>query len=172
MKVLNIIIGILMAVFGIVCVFTPLKVSFGINSLIAVLALVYGIAGVIWGIRNKAFGIPFIFCILSVVFGICVFLLPSLTVVTNRLAARLAAFWMIAQGLVCIISAIQAKRITASGKWILQLICGIIGLLLGVYALLHPLLFGIYIAWILGILIGIYFIQAGPSVVFFTAKAE
>ena len=172
MKIFNIIIGILMAVFGIVCVFTPLKTAFGINNMIAVLALLYGIVGIIWCIAHKTYGLPFVFCILSAVFGVAVFFLPMVTAVTNRLAARLVAFWIIAQGLVCAVSAVQVKRIAGSGKWILQLICGIIGILLGIYALVHPLLFGVYVAWFLGIMIGVYFIQTGLSVVFFTAKAE
>ena len=172
MKVFNIIIGILMAVFGIVCIFTPLKITFGINNMIAVLALVYGIVGVIWCIAHKTFGLPFVFCILSVAFGVAVFFLPMLTVITNRLAARLVAFWIMAQGLICAISAVQAKQISGSRKWILQLVCGIIGILLGIYALVHPLLFGIYLAWFLGIMIGVYFVQTGFSLVFLTAKAE
>ena len=172
MKVLNIIIGILMAVFGIVCVFTPLKTAFGVNNLIAILALVYGIVGIIWSIAHKSFGLPFVFCILSVVFGIAVFFLPLMTVITNRLAARLVAFWIILQGIVTVSSAVQAKRLAAGKKWILQLICGIIGVLLGIYALLHPVIFGVYIAWVLGTLIGVYFVQTGISLVVFTAKAE
>ena len=172
MKAVNIIFGILMIIFGIVCVFTPLKTAFGVNTLLAILAVAYGIFGIISCIANKIYGIHLVFCILSAIFGIAVFFLPLLVTITNKLVARLVAIWIILQGIVTIISATQARKRTPSKKWILLLISGIVGLLLGCYAFVHPLIFGVMFAVVLGTLIGAYFIQSGISLAFLSRRAK
>ena len=165
MKIFRLIIGLAMAVFGLVCIFTPLKTSFGINNMIAVLAIVYGIVGIISGIVTKSRGLHFIFCIVSILFGIAVFCLPLVTVITNNIAARLVACWVIAQGFVTIATS-KVVKAECSKKWILLLLSGIVGVMLGIYAFVHPLLFGILFAWVLGFIIGAFFIETGMSILF------
>ena len=172
MKAFRIIVGILMVLFGIVCIFTPLKTVFDINVLIAMLAVVYGVIGIIGSIVNKSFGIGFVFCILSVAFGIAVFFLPMLAAFSNIVAARLVAGWIVLQGVVSAITAIQAKKLGASWKWIIRLLLGVIGVMLGIFCFLHPVLFGILFAWTLGVMIGVFFVQTGFSVMFLSAKAQ
>ena len=170
MKAINIIFGLIMIVFGIVCFFTPLKTAFSVNVLLAILAAAYGLFGFISCIAHKNFGLLFVFCILSIAFGVAVFFLPKLVTVTNTLVARLVAGWIILQGFVNIIAATQAKKLGISKRWVLQLIFGIIGICLGAYALVHPLVFGVFFAFIIGAMIGIDFIQSGIALAFMTPK--
>ena len=121
-------------------------------------------------IVHKAYWLYFVFCVLSLAFGILLFFLPWLVNVTNIVVARLVAGWIIIQGLVTIITAIQGRK--GSKVWILALIFGIIGVLLGIYALLHPYIFGVFFAYILGMLIGLLFIQSGISMAFLSSKKE
>ena len=172
MKIFRIILGILMAIFGLTCIFTPLKTAFGVNIMIAILTVVYGVIGIVWSIKNKTFGIGFVFYILSVAFGICVFFLPMLMAITNHLIARLVAGWIVVQGIVTIITAIMERKVFASKKWIIQVIMGVIGIVIGIYSFMHPLLFGVLAAGVIGLLLGIYFLQAGISIIFLPSKAE
>ena len=171
MKIFRLIIGLAMAVFGLVCIFTPLKTSFGINNMVAVLAIIYGVVGIITGIISKSRGLHFAFCILSVLFGIAVFCLPLVTVITNNIAARIVAGWVIAQGFVTIATS-KVVKAEGSKKWILLLLSGICGVLLGIYAFLHPVFFGVMVAWVLGIIIGAFFIQTGISILFLPSKIK
>ena len=161
-----------MALFGIACIFTPLKTVFDINVMIAILAAVYGVVGIIGSIVNKSFGIGFVFNILSVVFGIAVFFLPMLAAISNNIAARLVSCWIILQGVVSVITAIQARKLGGSWKWFVRLLLGAVGVCLGIFCFLHPVLFGILFAWTLGVLIGVFFVQTGFSVMFLSAKAK
>ena len=56
--------------------------------------------------------------------------------------------------------------------WILHLIIGILGVLIGIYSFFHPMILGLSLAWVLGLLVGVIFIQTGLSMMFFEPEAE
>ena len=171
MKIFRIIIGLLMAAFGLACILTPLKTAFSIDFMIAVLAIVYGVVGIITGIVTKSRGLHFVFCILSILFGAAVLCLPLFTAITNNIAARLVAGWVVVQGFVTIATS-RVVKAEGSKKWIFLLLSGICGVLLGIYAFLHPFFFGVMIAWVLGVIIGAFFIQTGISILFLPSKVK
>ena len=66
MTVLFMILGFIMVATGFTCFFTPLATFLSYGYFLAIIALVYGILGIIRAIRYKRFGIGFVFSILSV----------------------------------------------------------------------------------------------------------
>ena len=161
MTILFIILGIMMIISGFVFMATPLVTFLNVGYFIAVMALVYGIAGIIRSISHKTCGLPFVFDILSVIFGIIVLCYPQLIIVVDGVNLVMAAIWFILMGIVSIISAIRLTKPAGSKLWILQLIFGILGILIGIMSFYHPLALVISI----GIMIGIYFIEAGVTMI-------
>ncbi len=172
MRVLSIIFGILMVIFGILCICTPLITALDLTVFVFILAAAYGVVGIIDGIANKYYGIGFVFSIISFIFAIAMLFIPNMFVLANSVIFSILACWIAIMGIVTVVSAIQVKSVTDSKMWILQLIFGILGIGLGIYAFLHPMLFGLTIAWIIGVLIGILFIETGFSVMFIASNAE
>lgn len=65
-------------------------------------------------------------------------------------------------GVVTIVEAVSVTRKTGSKIWILQLIFGIVAVLLGCYSFFYPML----IAVTEGVMIGIFFIETGFTLMF------
>ncbi|MBE6844485.1 MAG: hypothetical protein E7508_02045 [Ruminococcus sp.] len=160
MKVLSIIFGVLMAILGISLTFTPLMTYLSSGYYLAIMLSVYGIIGIINGITKKEFKLNFVFAVLSVIAGILLIALPGFVVLTDAALVYCMAVWFIIEGAVGIVNSVQLKKANDK-KWGWILAFGIIGLIVGVYSLFHPIL----TAFALGVLIGIYFIQAGLNLV-------
>ena len=77
----------------------------------------------------------------------------------------MTAIWFVMMGIVTIINSVSIKKATDSGIWILPLIFGILNILIGCYSFFHPMVMAIS----LGILIGIYFIETGFTLIFSSA---
>ncbi len=168
MTVLFIILGVLMIISGFTFMVTPLITFLNVGYFIAVMALVYGIAGIIRAIARKNFGLLFAFDILSVVFGIVVLCFPQLVLVVDGVNLIMSAIWFILMGIVSMIAAVRITKLTGSKIWILQLIIGILSVLIGIYSFFQPLVLALSI----GIMIGIYFIETGISMIIVGAAAE
>ena len=162
MTVLMIIFGILMIVCGLSCMITPLVTFMDAGYFIVILVAVYGVIGIIKGISEKRYGVPFVFSILSVVFGVAVLFFPKLMMLADGVLIYMTAAWFVLQGIVSVYMALTLTKATGSKLWILQLIIGIIGILLGCYSFFHPALVTVSI----GFLIGFYFLETGFSMLF------
>ena len=160
MKILSIILGALLAICGISCMFTPIMSFFGAGYWLVILLMAYGIMGVVRGVSAKAYGLDFIFGILSVIFGLVILFVPGMLLRTEGLLIYWIAAWFVVRGIVSIYISIKTKG--AGNKWwVCGLILGVLSALLGVYSFMHPLL----LAFTMGILIGIYFIETGIDMV-------
>ena len=157
-----------MMICGIACIFTPLLTLLDMTYFIAILAAVYGIAGIIRSARIKRYGLYFVFSILSIIFGIAVLFLPNLVLVADAMLIYMVAAWLVVQGVVSIVTAVGPARRAGSGMWVLLLIIGILAILLGCYSFVHPQV----IAISLGFLIGFWFIETGLSMIFIGAAAD
>ncbi len=172
MRVFAIVLGVLMVIFGIICMFTPLATAIDLSYYIVILAAVYGIIGVVGGIVYKYYGIGFVFSILSLVFAIVMLFVPNMLVLTNIVIFEILACWISVMGIVSAVTAFQSRKLTTSKSWIFKLIVGIVGFLIGIYAFLHPVIFGLSIAWIIGILVGVIFVETGFSLMFLSVNAD
>ena len=166
MTVLSIIIGILMIICGVSCMFTPLITFLDAGYFIVILVAVYGVTGIVKGIAEKKFGLSFVFSILSVIFGVAVLFFPKLMLLTDGVLIYMTAAWFVLMGFVAVFSSLGVRKVTGSKLWILQLIFGIIGILLGCYSFFHPAVVAISI----GFLIGFYFVEAGITMLVTAGK--
>lgn len=158
MTVLFIILGFLMIGFGFSCMFTPLLTYMNAAYFLTILMTVFGVVGIVKSIKMKKFGVFFVFYILSVVLGIILLLSPGVLLFTETVNLIITAIWFVLLGVVTIFSSITVTRKASRSKiWILQLILGILGVLVGLYSLFNPMLLALSI----GTLIGIYFIDTG-----------
>lgn len=162
MTVLFIILGVLMAICGFCCIFTPLLTFMDMTYFIVIMAAVYGVVGIVRAIKYKRYGLSFAFSILSLIFAIALLCLPNLMVLTDAVLIYMVAAWLVMMGVVSIVTSIRVTKKTGSSIWIFQLIIGILGVLLGIYSFFHPAV----IAVSLGFLVGFWFIETGFAMIF------
>lgn len=166
MNVLFIILGILMVIGGFSCMFTPVLTFMSTGYFLIILVTVYGVFGIINAIRFKRFGIGFVFSILSVLLGIASFCVPNMFLLASGVMLYIVAGWFVVMGIVDIYTSIAiTRKAIPTGLWILQLILGIIAVLIGIYSFFRPAALAITE----GVLIGIFFIETGLSMMFLPA---
>lgn len=168
MKIIMIILGVLMAICGISCMCTPVMTFLEAGYFLVILLLVYGIAAIVKSVMQKEFGMPFLFGILSVILGLVIMFVPGLKLMTDGMLIYIMAVWFLMQGVVSIVLAFRAKKATESKSWIGTLILGILGVLLGLYSLAHPML----LAFTFGVLVGVYFIESGINMIVLAVSAS
>lgn len=168
MTVLFIILGILMVAGGFSCFFTPLLTFMNYGYFVVILITVFGVIGIIKSIVDKRFGVNFVFSILSVLLGIVMLIFPQTLLLTESVMLIMTAIWFVLMGIDTIVCAITITKKLGSKVWILQLIFGILAVLVGGYSFFHPMLMAVS----LGMLIGIFFIETGFTLMFsgFAAK--
>lgn len=146
--------------------FTPVLTFMSTGYFLIILVTVYGVFGIINAIRFKRFGIGFVFSILSVLLGIASFCVPNMFLLASGLMLYIVAGWFVVMGIVDIYTSIAiTRKAIPTGLWILQLILGIIAVLIGIYSFFRPAALAITE----GVLIGIFFIETGLSMMFLPA---
>lgn len=161
MKVFSIVFGVLIAICGLSCMFTPLITFLEAGYFLVILLFVYGTVGIIRSVSNKTYGLDFVFDILSIILGIVILVVPGLKLMTDGTLIYLMAFWFMLQGVINIFQAFRQKKVTKGLGWVWTLTLGILGLLVGIYSVVHPML----LALTFGILVGVYFIESGISMI-------
>lgn len=161
MKIFTIILGVIMALCGVSCMCTPIMTFLEAGYFLVILLLVYGLAAIVRSVMQKEYGMPFFFGILSVILGVVIMAVPGLKLMTDGMLIYMMAAWFLVQGIVNILVSMKQKKAVEGKGWIWTLILGILGVLLGIYSLVHPML----LAFTFGILVGIYFIESGVSLI-------
>ncbi|MGN0364022.1 MAG: HdeD family acid-resistance protein [Bilifractor sp.] len=156
MVIFSAIIGVLMMIGGIFCIFSPIITLFSTGYFIGILFFIFGLVGILRAVSTKTVtALGMITDALALFVGICAIVRPGTTRVIDRFLIYLVAFWFLIQGICSIIVAIQKKAEVKGWYW--GLIAGILGCIVGFFFLLHPVLTAIAT----GVLIGISFLQAG-----------
>lgn len=168
MTILFIILGILLISAGFSCIFTPLLTYMSVGYYVVIMISVFSIVGIIKSIVEKRFGVSFVFDILSLILGIVMLSFPGTLLLAEGVMLIMTSVWFIIMGAVTIFSAVSVTRTLGSKVWILQLIFGILSVLIGICSIIEPL----RMAVTLGVLIGIFFIETGFTLMFggFAAK--
>lgn len=161
MKVFTIVLGVLIAICGLSCMFTPLITFLEAGYFLVILLFVYGTVGIIRSVSNKTYGLDFVFDILSIILGIVILVVPGLKLMTDGMLIYLMAFWFMLQGVINIFQSFRQKKMAKGLGWVWTLTLGILGLLVGIYSVVHPML----LALTFGILVGVYFIESGISMI-------
>ncbi len=159
MTVLYIILGILMMIGGFSCMFTPVATLLAAGYYMGILLLVYGIFGIIRAITEKGDALEWILNILAVIVGLFAFIKPGSTLIFDGLFILFLAAYFLIQGVIHIVLAFRIKGVSKS--WIWSLICGILGVILGIYSFMHPR----FAAITAGMLIGLLFVESGISMI-------
>lgn len=157
-----------MIICGFSCMFTPLLTFMSAGYFIVILMTVYGIFGIISAIKYKRFGVGFVFSILSVILGVGSLFFPQMLLLTDSIMIYITAAWFILLGIVEIYTSVAISRKAGFSLWVLQLILGILAILIGIYSFFHPAALAVTI----GVLIGIFFIETGLSMMFLPAIAR
>lgn len=161
MSVLIIILGVLMAIFGFICLFTPAVTTFGVLNFYLILLFVSGIIMLIRCIATKRFGVDFVFSILTLILCGFVVFSPQLSFVTELILLYVVAGWIVVRGCVGLFDAIRLRRVLGGGMFAFSLIVSILVILFGIYSFIHPLMF----AGFLGILVSCFFIVEGIDLI-------
>ncbi len=148
------------------CLFTPLRTFLASGYALMVLLLVYGVVGIVKSIASKEYGVNFAFSIISVIAGLVMVFLPGLPLMADGMLIYIMAVWFILQGIMSIVVSVKLKGANGGKKWIWGLVLGILGIILGLYSLFHPVL----LALTTGILIGVYFIVSGINMIFLSSQ--
>ena len=162
MTVLFIVLGILLIAGGFSCIFTPLLTFMSTGYFVVILMAAFGIVGIIKAIAEKRFGVNFVFSILSILLGIVMMAFPGSLLLAEGVMLILTAIWFVLMGIVTIVNAVSVTKAIGSSVWILQLIFGILAVLIGGYSFFQPMLMAVS----LGVLIGIFFIETGFTLMF------
>ena len=171
MKVVTIILGFLLAIGGIYCVFAPVATYAAIAWLIGLSMVVEGVGGIVtWSERRKmglANGWTLAGAIVSILLG--VFLLGSyvLQFAVDMFIAYLIAIWLVVAGVTRIAAAIayrNSQGADGSRGWIGQVVLGVLVVILGILCIFNPLSIVAGVGLMLGlsiVLVGIALIMVG-----------
>lgn len=159
MKVLTIILGVLLTICGVICLTSPEATFIETGYVVAIMLLVYGIIGIIAVIARRIRPSFLWACIPAVIIGVLALFFPSDRMNIHIVLVYLLAVWFVFQGVSSIYMAVR-YRFFNSG-WVFGLIMGILSIIVGIYTALHPTLGALTI----GILVGIYLIEAGIDLI-------
>ena len=166
MAILSIIVGVLLIIAGFSCIFTPLATFLSAGYFIAILLFAYGVLGIVRFAQKRATVIDLIISILAVVAGIAALFYPGGALSLDQIILYIIGAWLVLEGLASLFLAVKSRKINP--LWGLELIIGVLGVAVGIYSFVHP---GVA-ALTVGILIGIYFIQAGFNTIILGCAAS
>lgn len=166
MTALTIILGILLMLGGLSCLFTPVAAFLATGYFVGVLFLVYGIAGLVKAFQRKSHALEVVISILAIAVGVLSVMRPGSALAFDRILLLLIAAWFIIQGIITLSVSLRLKAVKM--RWVLGAVMGILGILLGIYSLIHPLAAAVTTSF----LIGFYFLESGLNMIMLAAVAD
>ena len=161
MVILMAILGILLILLGACCAITPLATLTAAGYFIALVLIVSGVSGIYLGVRFRFYGLNFAVSILAVVLGVVALFRPGGIEAIDKVLILLFALWILVRGCSSVALSLRVRRLRLGNDWVWGLIIGILGIVLGVYSLLHPAVPATAIGW----LIALYFIAEGIDII-------
>ncbi len=171
MAVLMIVLGIVMVLGGISCIFAPVMTFVGTGYItiviVAAMMIVYGVMNVVQAVRDNEYGVNMLFGILSVIAGAVLFI-PGMQIIAGGAALYIVSFWFIIKGLVTMFLSLNMKRVSGGNGWIFCMILGVLGVLLGIVSCIKP----IVSAALIGLWIGFYLVETGADMIILGRNAR
>ena len=156
MTVITIILSIVMILCGISCMITPMATFLSMGYFFGIMFFVYGLTGVIRAFTKKDLStVQVIMSVLALLVGIVAIAKPGSTLAIDAMILGFVAAWFIVQGAAQIVMSWKIKDLDKS--WIWWFIIGILGVILGIYCLMHPKV----AALTAGFLLGFSFLETG-----------
>ena len=170
MKALFIILGALMLIGGIYCMFAPIETYSTIAWLIGIAMIFEGVGSAITWNSRRLFGLAdgwtLVGAIASIVLGALLLGSFAMQMAVDYFIAIIIAVWLVFGGIVRIIAAINIRRFrnatgddTFRSSWIGLLILGILVVILGILCIFNPLAVMASVGFLLGLAIA--FVGAG-----------
>lgn len=159
MIILCIILGILLIGSGFSLMLTPLATFMAAGFIIGIGMLVYGIVGLANSIKYNVGALAIITNVLAIIVGIICFIRPGATLVIDTVLLYIIGAYFVLHGILSIAISLQEKK--ENDHWFLELITGILSIGVGVFTFIFPQVTAVAV----GILIGLYFIEAGISLI-------
>ena len=148
MKLLAIITGILTAILSIYGLCVPFRVFLGVGWLIGILYMVNGIEIIVGAFYKQKSVWQCILGVIVTIFGILMLSNMGLRFLNDLMIAYFAGIAVIAYGINMIIEGSKIMK-RSKGMGILDVICGVIAILVGIFAFLHPILTMISVGYII-----------------------
>lgn len=176
MKILSVVLGVILVIGGISCMFTPLATYSALAWVIGFTMLLNAMGGICTYSERKEMGMAdgwsLASAIISMILALVLLGSELLQIAVITMIPIIAGAWIFIDGIVHVISAIKMNRYRKTlpqdkrGKfWLVTLIVGIIMVICGIIGFLHPLIITITIGFTLGILMGIYIVVSGIKMI-------
>lgn len=171
-KILTVVLGVLMIVGGIYCMFTPAATYMALGFVVGFNMLLDGIGNIaMWSQEHKAgraSGWHLAAAIISLVFGIVLLASTSMQAVVDIVIAYMVATWLVFMGVDRIVLSVRMRKVHKTldtpiiGKrWWLVLIMGILMLVCGAVSIFDPTA----LALTIGVSMGIAIVVSGASLI-------
>ncbi len=163
MKMITIILGVLVAIGGIYCLFAPGATFLSLGWLVGIALIVAGINAIAAHGKGKKTGHSTVWDVVGGVLTILAGFFVTFNLFTRLLTdvalIYIFAAWLVLTGILRIVSAFKLKGLKL--PWVWFLIAGILGLLLGLYSFFHPVI----TAFSIGYLLGFWVLFAGINLI-------
>ena len=171
-KVVSIIVGVLMIISGLYCIFNPALTYLGIGYAIGIAMLLDAIGRIHawWQYKREGVADGWILAggIISAIFGIALIVDAAAQLYVDVFIAYMAAIWILIHAILTIARAFRARRIHKDYKtrvigksWGIRLCLGILLCIFAILSLMNP---GVIMAAI-GVFIGLGIITAGANMI-------
>ncbi len=161
MTVLSIIMGVLLIIGGIGCMFTPFATFLSAGMMMAIMMFVYGIVGVVRFFHKDSGVLELIASILAIIVGIIAIVRPGSTLVLDSFVLTMISVWLLVKGVLDIVISIQAKNEVKGWGW--GVAAGVLSIIAGVLSFINP----VVTALTMGVLMGLYFVESGIDMIVF-----
>lgn len=163
------VVGVLTIIGGLSMIASPLGAFVGIGYYIVLLFLMNGVLGVVRAANKHCYDRKFIFAIISLILGVAGFTVPGIVAQNSYIILYMAAAWLFIHGVLTIITAVNSRN-KGAGTFsvIIGTVLGVLELIMCVVSVIYPVM----LAFNLGILVGLYFIESGANMIFVGADVS
>ncbi len=161
MSFLSIVLGIILFIGGVCCMFTPFATFLSAGMMIAMMMFIYGITGVVRFFQKEAGALELISSILAIIVGVIAIVRPGGALVIDGFVLNMVSAWLLVKGLINIIVSIQSRNEVKGWGW--GVAAGVLSIVAGVLSFMHPAITALTV----GVLMGLYFVESGIDMIVF-----
>lgn len=161
MSIISIILGVLLIVGGVCCMFTPFATFLSAGTMIAIMLFIYGIFGIVRFFQKEVGVLELIASILAIIVGVIAFIRPGGALVIDGFVLNMVSAWLLVKGLITIIVSIQGRDEIKGWGW--GVAAGVLSIVAGVLSFMHPMITALTV----GILMGLMFVENGIDMIVF-----
>lgn len=159
MSILSIILGVLLIIGGVCCMFTPFATFLSAGFIIAIMMFVYGVYGVVRFFNKESGVLELISSILAILVGVIAVVRPGSTLVIDGFVLNMVSAWLVVKGFINIIIFIRARNEVKGWGWGVAI--GVLSVIAGILSFMHPMITALTV----GIMMGMFFIENGIDMI-------